>query len=116
MTIESFVIAYLTEALQVPVSGDVPNPTPTTFVTVEKTGSGVTNHVQRATLAVQSWAKTTAAAMDLNESVKAAMTDMLECAEIGDVELNTDYNHPDTATRHARYQALFDVVFVDLGG
>lgn len=116
MTIETFIIQKLNTALDVSVSSDVPNPTPDTFVTLEKTGSGITNHVQRATVALQSWGKTTAEAMELNEAVKAAMDDLLQFDEIGAVILNTDYNYPDTATRHARYQALYDVVYVNLGG
>lgn len=115
MTIESFIISKLNNALNVPVSGDVPNPTPAAFVTVEKTGSGMTDYVNRATVAVQSWGKTTAAAMDLNESVKAAMFDLLADKDIGSVDLNSDYHYPDTATKHARYQAVFDIVYVTIG-
>lgn len=116
MTIEAFVISKLNEALTVPVSSDVPNPTPETFVTVEKVGGHVTDCVQRASLAIQSWAGSTAAAAELNEEVKAAMDGLLEYDEIGGVELDSDYNYPDTSTRHARYQALYDLYFVTLGG
>lgn len=110
MTIEEFVILYLSGRLPVRVSGDVPSPMPDSFVTVEQTGSGRVNRISSATLAVQSWAPTRAAAAALNAQVEAAMEAMAAEPEISRCALDTSYNYTDTATRRPRYQAVFDVV------
>lgn len=110
MTIEQFVIIYLSGRLSVPVSGDVPSPMPESFVTVEQTGSRRINKICSATLAVQSWAPSRAAAAELNAQVEAAMEDMAAQPEISRSALDTSYNHTDMATKKPRYQAVFDVV------
>lgn len=116
MTIEQFVIEYLSAALSAPtpavsVSGEVPPDRPEVFVTLEKTGSTEINKIRSATLVVQSWAGSQAAASALNERVKAAMEAMLSQPEISSVGCDTDYNFPDEATRHHRYASVFDVVY-----
>lgn len=116
--IESIIIDYLTSALTdenrtVPVSGLVPSPMPAVFVTVEKIGSGEENRIRRATLAVQSWAETEAAAALLNERVIAAMYMAPALPEISSVQCETDYNFTDTTTKRARYQAVFRVVYME---
>lgn len=111
MTIEAFVIDYLGGALSVPVSGDVPHSMPSSFVTVEKTGSQRTNKIDTATLAIQSWAETRAAAAELNETVKQAMENIVEENEISRSDLDSDYNYTDEDTKRFRYQAVFDLVY-----
>lgn len=111
MTIEAFVIDYLDGALSVPVSGDTPHPMPNTFVTVEKTGGGRSNKIDSATLAIQSWAETRAAAAELNETVKQAMENIVEENEISRSDLDSDYNYTDEDTKRFRYQAVFDLVY-----
>lgn len=112
MNIEATAIDYLSDELSVPVSGDIPHPMPASFVTVEKTGGGRTNHVMTATLAVQSWAGSRADAAALNELVKTAMFSFIELANISRSELDSDYNYTDEETGRFRYQAVFDVVYL----
>lgn len=112
MTIEEFVIGYLEETLTVPVSGSVPHPMPEAFVTVEKTGSADNDRVPSATLAIQSWSASRAAAAQLNERVKAAMEAAEALSQISRAGLNSDYNFPDLATNRPRYQAVYDVVYL----
>lgn len=110
--IEVFYIQYLAEALGVPAFGDVPDlGTSTEFVTVEKTGSGLENHIDRATIAVQSWSSSRAAAAALNERVKSAMLASPARPEISRCGLNSDYNFPDLVRKRPRYQAVFEVVY-----
>lgn len=112
MTIESYIIDYLAEELDpISVSGDVPEPAPVTFVTVEQTGSSRENRINHATIAIQSWGSSRATAMGLNDAVKASMLSITDKAEISACRLNTDYNYPHTSTRHPRYQAIFEVVY-----
>lgn len=111
MRIESLIIAHLSKQLSVPVYGDMPDRGAVPeFVTVEKTGSNLSDHIYSATLAVQSWSTSRAAADELNEKVKAAMAKALELNEISRCALETDYNYPDLSTKRPRYQAIYEVV------
>lgn len=110
MTIEEFAVLYLSGRLNVPVSGDVPSPLPTSFVTVEKTGGGVTDKISSATLAVQSWAPTRDAAAQLCAAVEAVMAGIVAEPEISRCALDTSYNFTDTTRKIFRYQAIFSVV------
>lgn len=112
MTIEEFMIDYLGTALAAEVRGSVPHPMPDEFVTVEKTGSSLVNRINAATLAVQSWSTSRAAAAALNELVKAAMAAAVARPEISRCALDSDYNYTDEATNKNRYQAVFDVVYL----
>lgn len=108
--VEEVIISYLTGKLTVPVSGEVPTPRPTTFVTVERTGGSCTNKIRTDRLAIQSWAASEAEAAALNELVIGAMEESVSCNEISKSKLNSNYNFTDTTTKHHRYQAVFDVV------
>lgn len=109
--IEKIVLDYLSTALAVPVYMEVPENPPGVFVLVEKTGSSLANRINRATLAVQSWAKTMMEAAELNEQVKATRDELDALDGISACRLNSDYNFTDTTTKHYRYQAVFDLVF-----
>ena len=63
-----------------------------------------------STFAVQSWAGSLYDAMSLNERVKEAMLELPSVKEVTKCSLNSDYNYTDTATKHPRYQAVFNVV------
>lgn len=107
--IEKVVLDYLSGALSVPVSMEVPEDRPGTFVVVEKTGSSRENRVNRATLAIQSYAPTLYEAAALNEQVKQAMDGLPGLPQVGAARLNSDYNFPDTSTKTYRYQAVYDL-------
>ena len=109
MIIESLVIQYLNDHLNVPAYGDVPQNAPSKFIIVEKTSGGRINQINKATLAVQSYAPTRAEAAELNETVKETMLGIVELAEIGGCHLNSDYNFTDTAKKQPRYQAVFNI-------
>lgn len=111
-SIEAYIIAYLGKSLDVPVSGDVPKMgTSGRLVTVEKTGSAYANHIDWATVVVQSWAESRAEADKLNETVKAAMLRLAVQPEICHCKLSTDYNYPELSTKTPRYQAVFEIIY-----
>ena len=112
MTIESYVLEYLTAALPVPVSGNVPSPMPERFVTVEQTGSTVKNFIPRAEIAIESWAPTRSEAMELGETVKQAMAGITEHWEVSRCRLRTSYNDTDAATKTARYLSAFEITYL----
>lgn len=109
--IETILIDYLTEALNVPVYMEVPENAPENFVVLEKTGSSRSNHIEAATVAVQSYAPSLYGAAQLNQQVKDAMEAAIALDDMGRVSLNTDYNFTDTTTKRYRYQAVFDIIF-----
>ena len=109
MTIEEFIILYLSGRLSVPVSGDVPSPVPVSFVTVEKTGAGRENRIDSATIAIQSWAASRDAAARLCAEVEAAMGGIIAEPEISRCALDTSYNFPDLSRERPRYQAVFSI-------
>lgn len=109
--IELTVRDYLSRALTVPVCMEVPEQAPESFVLIEKTGSGMTDFICRATLAIQSYAPTLYAAAQLNECVKEALSAMTYTENIVSAKLNSDYNFTDTASKRYRYQAVFDLIY-----
>lgn len=108
--IEKIVLDYLAARLEVPVAMEAPENRVKEYVVIEKTGSGVDNHIHSAAFAIQSVSDTLFHAAQLNERVKDAMEHMAEVPEICRVDLNSDYNYTDTATKEYRYQAVFDIV------
>lgn len=107
--IETVVLRYLEGKLSVPVYMAQPEKPPPRFVFLEKTGSGRSNHVNRATFAVQSYGENLLDAMNLNEAVKAAMDDITELPEVTASRLNSDYPFHDNDRRRHRYQAVYDL-------
>lgn len=109
--IEQIVRDYLISKLPVGVYLEIPDKPDAEYVTLEKTGGGESNHIKRATLAIQSRADSMYGAAALNEEVKEAMLSIIDLDSIASVSLNSDYNFTDTTTKKYRYQAVFDLVF-----
>lgn len=80
------------------------------FVLIEKTGSSRENHITTSTFAIQSYEKSLYKAASLNERVKTAMDGLVSKKEVSASDLNSDYNHTDTAKKMYRYQCVYDVV------
>ena len=108
--IEETVLDYLSEKIPVMVRMEEELDMPDEYVLVEKTGGGKTNHIRRATIAVQSYAVSLYRAMQINEEVKEAMEDIVALDEISRCTLNSDYDYTDTTRKKYRYQAVFDIV------
>ncbi len=109
--IETIILEYLSEKLDVPVYMEEPDDRPDTYVTIEKTGSSRTNLINHATLAIQSYAATMHEAAQLNETVKEVLDASIELSSVSRAELNSDYNYTDTSTKRYRYQAVYDFVY-----
>lgn len=80
------------------------------YIVIEKVGGGETNHIKRASIAVQSLADSMYEAAELNEEIKAIMKGIIELPEVSSCRLDSDYNFTDTAAKKYRYQAVFDLV------
>lgn len=109
--IEVLAFDFLREHLSVPVYTEHQVDMPGAFVVFEKTSGGRRQHLNRATLAIQSYGQSLESAALLNEEVKAVVERMVELPSISRVELNSDYNFTDTETMQYRYQAVVDFVY-----
>ena len=99
---------YLDEELPVGVYMEAPEQL-TNYILLDQTGSSRINHIITTTIAIQSYASSLYEAMVLNEAVKAAMDGFLELAQVIKVELETDYNFTNTATKQYRWQAVYSI-------
>ena len=112
--IEVIVINHLTTQLQsIPVYAERPEIPDNKYIVIEKTGSSKTNHIDRATIAIQSHAQTMYDAADLNLSVKAAMESLINNNAVSKCALNSDYNYTDETTKTYRYQAVYDITYYE---
>ena len=113
--IEATVIGYLMSALQTEdVYAERPTDPPEEFYLVERTSSGETNHIQTATIAVQSYAGSMLRAAEMNRLVRKAMPRIVQTeADVSCCRLNSAYNYTDTETRQYRYQAVFDLYYME---
>ncbi|MCR1233227.1 hypothetical protein [Streptococcus suis] len=109
--IEVITLNFLTEYLSVPVYTEHQEDMPDSFVIFEKLSGGKKNHLNQATLAIQSYGPSLAESAMLNEEVKQAIEKMVELPSISRVELNSDYNFTDTETKRYRYQAVVDFIY-----
>lgn len=109
--IEVTILNYLnSQSLSARVYTEIPKEMPSKFFVIEKTGSSMDDHIPRSTFAVKSYAPSMYEAASMNEEIKAEMLDgLITLGDIARVELNTDYNFTDTATKTYRYQAVFDI-------
>lgn len=106
--IETVLLNYLnSEELSAAVYMEQPKVKPETFFVLEKTGGSQTNHINESNFIVQSNAPSLAQAAQMNEEIKAAMLNAITLDDISRVELNSNYNYTDSATKQYRYQAVF---------
>jgi len=106
--IEVIILNHLKNKLNVPVHLEKQtNALP--YVLFERTSGSKSNHLPSATFAFQSYADSLYNSALLNEQVKNAVESLIELDEIRGIDLNSDYNFTDTATKQYRYQAVYDI-------
>lgn len=112
MSIEYTLLNFLLENLTVPVYMEEPNELSSKYVIIEKTGSSVSDHINTATFAIQSYGASLEDAVDLNENVKSVMDDVFYYdPSILSCKLNSDYNFTDSETKRYRYQAVYNITY-----
>lgn len=107
--IEKTILDYLNDTLTVPAYMEKPEDPPARYVLIEKTGSGESDHLHSAVIALQSYAGSLIGAAQLNEEVKAAMAGILVLDRITRAKLNSDYNFTDDTKKQYRYQAVYNI-------
>lgn len=111
--IELIVLNYLKSVLDVPVYMEEPEEPEGSYVVLEKTGSYTENHINTATIAVQSYGESLYQAASLNVTVKRALDNMIELDSVGSVQPNSDYNFTDPETKRYRYQCVYSIVYYE---
>lgn len=110
-TIIDYLNQHLTGAVAYTQEPANKNPAGSIFVTVEKTGSQMNNHLYTSVIAVQSYAPTLYGAASLDENVRELMLHIPdEVADISGIRLIGNSNYTDESKRQQRYQAVFDVI------
>ncbi len=105
--IEKKIRDYLEEALDVPVLVEHRERDPYVFVIFEKTGGYIKNTIHHSTFAFQSYGRTLAEALELNNE----LIDYMMIFEDANVKLNSNYNFTDTSTKRYRYQAILELIY-----
>ena len=109
--IEKIILDYLNDKAPVPAYMEKPEKEPDKYIMIEKIGSERANHVDSATIALQTYAKSMFEVASLNEEVISIMYDITDLDEVFSIRLVRDYNFTDTTKKKYRYQAIFDLVF-----
>lgn len=107
--IEKIILDYLNDNLDDPALMEKPSPPQDRYYLVERVGGSEQDTIRTAMLAVTSCAPTLYKTVQMHEAVKAAMMDADTLAEISRVQLNTEYNDTNIATKHYGYAAVFEV-------
>lgn len=107
--IEKIILDFLNDA-GIPAFMEENHGMPEEYILIEKTGSNKENHIESATIAIQSFSTSLYKAALLNERVKETMERCIELDDVCKCSLNSDYNYTDTARKKYRYQAVFDIV------
>ena len=111
--IETILVEYLNDALPCPAYMERPENPPREYVMIQKTGSMKANQIETATLAFQSYSESLYEAALLNEVVKYTVENSVSLPEISSAKLNSDYNFTNTAAKQYRYQAVFNITFME---
>ena len=108
--IELTIYNYL-KAKGYPVYMEIPSSPPDEMVVIEKTGSSITNRINHAVVAIQSYSTSLYKTALLNDNMKADMLNISDSEDVGSCQLNSDYNAYDTTNKKYRYQAVFDLYY-----
>ena len=114
MMIEKLIVNYLNEqyaASRLPCMAYAMRPADVadTYVLFEKTSSEKLNNLTTSTIAFQSYAPDLLGALELNETIKELIEQMVELDEVSAVKLQSDLNYTNPNTKQPRYQAVFDI-------
>ena len=110
--IETLIIDYLTEHIEVPTYATLPADVTLPCIVVEKTAGGYSETILDATIAVQSYGLTLEQAAQINDTVKWLLLEgFAGLNQVLNVTLNSDYNFTDTSTSRFRYQAVYDIKY-----
>lgn len=114
--IETKLIDWLTDE-NIPVYAEMPeNPNAVNngeFYIIEKNGSTVENQIETAQISIRSYAKSMLRAAEMNQEIKTKMREFRDQMNVGRVHLASDYNYTDAVNRFYRYNAIFEITYME---
>lgn len=113
--IEATIVSHLAAKLDTnDVYAERPVNPPDEYYIIEKTAADEENHIKAATVAVQSISNVSLLnAALMSKAAEAAMKTLPEVEDVGSCRLNTAYNYTDPETKEYRYQAVFDINYIE---
>ncbi len=113
--IEKTIIQYLSTALDSNnIYAERPADLPAEYWVIERTGGGEENHIQNAMIAVQSISSVSMLrAATMNRAAIRAMRNLTTVEDVSRCKLNASYNFTDSDTKQYRYQAVFDLTYME---
>lgn len=113
--IEAIIISHLSTELNTDdVYAERPADLPSKYYVVEKTSAGKKNYVSTATVAIQSISSASLLeAAEMSKNVEIAMEKLISVANVSAVRLNSAYNFTNSETKEYRYQAVFDIYYME---
>ena len=113
--IEAAVILHLsTQMNTTAVYAERPKNPPAKYWIIEKTAADEENHILKATIAVQSISSgSLLEAAQMSQDAENAMRSLIEVENVGRSKLNSAYNFTDPETKEYRYQAVFDIYYME---
>ncbi len=113
--IEATIVSFLSDRLSSShVYAERPVNPPDEYYIIEKTASDEENHIRQAMIAVQSISKVSLLnAALMSKAAEAAMKRFPEVEDVGSCRLNTAYNFTDPETKEYRYQAVFEIHYIE---
>lgn len=112
--IEKIIYDYLKKNIYVPIFLEEPEETHERMLLIEKTGSSqIETNLYEAVIAIQSYDKSLYKTAELNSSVIKTMIKSIIEDKISKCELNSDYNFPDLEKNRYRYQAVFNITYLE---
>lgn len=113
--IEGTVISHLMVELNTDhVYAERPESPPAEYWIIEKTGGDESDHIQTAMIAVQSISSVSLLrAAEMNREAIRSMRSLVNEEDVSRCKLNTSYNFTDPETKQYRYQAVFDLVYME---
>lgn len=110
--IESIILEHLGDMAE-PVYMEVPEYPNSSelFNVVELTGRSINDHLESATIAVQSYGPTLYDAAELSERTVKKMLGLIEHPAVFKCALNSCYNFTNTQTKRYRYQSVYNIIY-----
>lgn len=109
--IEFSVKEHLEDRLDAPVFFEFPEETPDAFLVLKKEGTPRENLLDFAMIIVDSYGPSLLEAARINETVKAALDDLVLLPQISASRRGGDYPAFDTKNKRYRYQAVQNITY-----
>lgn len=108
--IEETIYDYLKTRANEPCYLMRPKTVPDKYVLIEKTGSGIAEHLTQSTFAFQSYAPTLKEAADISAEIKSLIIGLVDRGDISKVSIQNEYNFTNTTTKEPRYQLVVEFI------